>query len=561
MTWRFLATVAALAVAARPGSPQAGAETQPDSADVVSQARAAQEAFERRRRHLLPTTFSSSSRCDERIGRFCYWYDARDTTLPAEPEAVRVERARLLDELAHLHAAVPNDDWILGQRVRYLVEHGEASAAARLARSCVPSRWWCLALEGHALHAEQAFADADRAFSAALAAMPAELRCDWTDWADLLEGDLYGRFRRAGCDDRAALADSILWLGAPLLSRPGNDLRTELLSRRVIDWLLRTSRSPQALPWGHDVTELVARYGWPVRWSNAERFYPSTLEPASVIGHEPTPAFAFLPRAADDDPAWRFELDAERPRARYAPRYARRFESIQGYQVARFPRGDSTVLILTADLRDDTAFHRPFDLAGVASAGPGEDDQVTRAPAAGGEGVVTVRAPARPLLVGIEAEAAGGQFARARLLVQPLRAEAGFTLSDLLLFRADDSLPSALLEAARRALPAPRWSRRAPVGVYWELAGPGADTVAVAVALVPERRGLLGRIGQSLSLVKRRAPLTLGWTVGAGPDGATSRVFELDLAELGPGDYTLMLTITTPDGMERTSQRRVSLLR
>ena len=93
------------------GPTQAGSAA-PDSARVLAQARAAQRAFEARRRHLLPIGSSGGGRCDERIGRFCYWYDEGDTSLPAEPPSVHEARARFLIELETFHRQLPNDDWV-----------------------------------------------------------------------------------------------------------------------------------------------------------------------------------------------------------------------------------------------------------------------------------------------------------------------------------------------------------------------------------------------------------------------------------------------------------------
>jgi hypothetical protein len=60
--------------------------------------------------------------------------------------------------------------------------------------------------------------------------------------------------------------------------------------------------------------------------------------------------------------------------------------------------------------------------------------------------------------------------------------------------------------------------------------------------------------------VKGRAPLTIeGQLETGGP--TIGRVFELDLAELRAGAYTLVLTVATPDGVERTSRTEIELLR
>jgi len=107
-------------------------------------------------------------------------------------------------------------------------------------------------------------------------------------------------------------------------------------------------------------------------------------------------------------------------------------------------------------------------------------------------------------------------------------------------------------------MPTARLSRSRPVGVYWEVGGPESDSLEVSVALRPERRGLFGRIGQSLSLVKRRAPLTLQWTAER-TGQVLGRSFELDLAELDTGWYTLLLTVTGRHGTERSTQLRIEL--
>jgi hypothetical protein len=562
---RFLAVIpiACLAVApplAPPLSAQVGADPT-DSLRVLGQARAAQRAFEIRRRDLLPPTAIGSGRCDERIGRFCYWYDEGDTTLPAEPIAIREARARFLAQLESFHRRVPGDDWLLGQRVRYLVEHGDTATASELTARCEAGRWWCEALAGFARHSARRFAEAEAAFDRALAAMPEAVRCEWTDWTKVLDDELHGRFRELACGERPAFADSVFWLAAPRLTRPGNDLRTELLSRRVIDWLLRASRSPQAMPWGKDVSELLMRYGWPVRWSVSDRSRPG-LEPASVVGHDPSPAFTFFPIPAESTGSWRFDLKRDRPQSRYAPAYTRFFNPLLRYQIARFPRGDSTVFVAAASVRDDTAFaDRAGTLSLALSAGPLDSARTASTPLAGHAAVLVLAGPRVPMLAGLEAETADGRMARARFVLDSLPADSSLVLSDLLLFEPHQLLPASLAEAAGRALSAPRWRRSQPIGVYWEMAGAGIDSIEVAVAVFPERRGILGRIGQSLSLVKRRVPLTLQWIMPERGDAVAGRAFELDLSKLAPGSYTLVLTVTTGAGTERTTRRGIELLK
>src|SRR5512143_3105602 len=99
--------------------------TQSDSAALLSHARRAQADFERTRLFLLPPGFAhSGERCDARIGRFCYWSDGADSHVPPEPAQIGVARRRLLEVLASTAQVLTGDAWVVGQRVRYLLEAG-----------------------------------------------------------------------------------------------------------------------------------------------------------------------------------------------------------------------------------------------------------------------------------------------------------------------------------------------------------------------------------------------------------------------------------------------------
>ena len=171
-------------------------------------------------------------------------------------------------------------------------------------------------------------------------------------------------------------------------------------------------------------------------------------------------------------------------------------------------------------------------------------------------GALVLRMVGVPRLVSLEANPSGGrQFLRARVSYPPPVRGDSLTLSDPLLFVPSEDLPETLERAASQALPTARVSRRRPVGVYWEVSGPGADSVEVAVAVIPIRRGVFGRIAQGLSLVKRRAPLTLQWRAAGRPDKTVSRAFELDLQKLQTGQYFLRLDATSRGGTAITARR------
>ena len=148
---------------------------QQDLQGIVRHARHAQAEFEQTRRWNLPHEYASG-RCDERIGRFCYWHgDGSDEHPPPEPRPIGLARSRLVGVLDSAARLLPADGWIVGQLVRYLVEDGRAQDALAAARACRAASWWCAALAGFALHAAPDFAAADSAYRVALDSMPADV--------------------------------------------------------------------------------------------------------------------------------------------------------------------------------------------------------------------------------------------------------------------------------------------------------------------------------------------------------------------------------------------------
>ncbi|MBL8959827.1 MAG: hypothetical protein JNJ98_08240, partial [Gemmatimonadetes bacterium] len=95
-----------------------------DSLAVRRSAARAQVEFEGQRRQRLPVGWGVGGRCDVRVGRFCYWHDESLPRGPQEPATIPPLRAQLLTKLEDAAARLPGDPWIVGQRVRYLVESG-----------------------------------------------------------------------------------------------------------------------------------------------------------------------------------------------------------------------------------------------------------------------------------------------------------------------------------------------------------------------------------------------------------------------------------------------------
>lgn len=525
-----------------------------DSQRVLRDARGAQAAFERTRRANLPVTSGATSgRCDVRVGRFCYWWDDGEWEGPPEPAKTKAARARLLERLGAAAARLPGDGWIAGQRVRYLVEDARPADAVEAARACRASESWCAALAGYAFHAAADFAAADSAFDVALAAMPEPERCRWTNIELLLEGKPRDRYEKLGCAERAAFEARFWALSRPLYLLPANDLRTEHLARKTMAELIRSSRSAHSLPWDDDVRELMVRYGWETRWS---REPPSMSSPGDVhvIGHEPTPAFDFVPApdalvAPDSAESDDWSLHDPRAQTRYAPSYARSVGALE-HQVALFRRGDSAVVVAAFDLGRDTLFAHDSIGAAVAvvpTSAPDSAAVIRRANARRRDVLIT---PARwePLLISIEArDSAARRVARARLVGRPRAGEgARVSVSDLLLFDDPANLPASLEDAARRARGSMRVTPDSPVGVYWEMYGvdPGGESLAYTLTVTREDTPWYRRAAEKLKVVDRRAPVRLEWIEPSARPGATrSRALALDLSTLPEGKYRVELSL------------------
>src|SRR5262249_14678967 len=197
----------------------------------------------------------------------------------------------------------------------------------------------------------------------------------------------------------------------------------------------------------------------------------NSTEP-NVIGHEPTPAFDFVPAAeaienpdAADVADW--ALHDPFAQSRYAPRYARSMTQLN-HQVAFFRRGDSAMVVAAFDARNDTSFAADSIAAALAIAATTSPDSVrlVREPMTSRHGVLSSLAPWAPLMVSVEArDSAARRVARARTVARPPDATGRVTISDILLFEDPKNLPQSLDDAAPRALGSLNLTRATPVGV------------------------------------------------------------------------------------------------
>ena len=541
----------------------------PDSGAVLKSARRAQATFEATRRASLPESPGGwRDFCGQRIGRICYWYEdgGDNDSAPPEPKRIREARARLLTVLEDAGAALPGDEWILGQRVRYLLEDSQPGPAARVAEQCHAAAWWCEALAGLVRHVTGDFAAADSTFAAALADMPPDDRCRWGDLSPLLEGEVAEHYRRLDCDGRAAFEARWWWLAQPLYSLAGNDRRTEHFARVVMARIQEGRRTPFGY-WADDFRDVLLRYGWPTWWTRDPPTSPLIGSEPRITGHDPSPAFHFTPGArALDDPTGakpdEWSLDTPQARERYAPPYAATFTYLE-HQEAVFRRGDSCLVVAAPDLSGDTLFARRAVRVALALAADehaivtARDSGLAAAPRA-----VVAAAPCQPFVMSLEAVAPRERHvARARYgVTPPRRTFLHPAISDLLLFHPPDSLPATLDAVLPYAYGSTRVPADRTLGVFWEVYGvdPAGGPIAVSLTLARQGRGFLRRM---LGLAARRHDVRLEWQDVTRDSSVAPRALAVDLAGLAPGRYLIALDVTPPGGRTLTARREIQIER
>jgi hypothetical protein len=515
-----------------------------DTTDLRRAAREAQAGFERTRRGQLPISAGGrAQRCDERIGQFCYWYDARESVPPPEGPGTTAGREALLVELGAASQALPADPWLLGQRVRYLIEAGRAREAQRTAGACAEGSSWCAMLLGWAFHAGGDILEADSAFTRALAGMSLPARCEWIDLRLVLPSRQAGRWRSLPCAVRVEQAERWLELGRGLLAMPGNSVRTEMLARLVIVRVVDGTVTPYGMRFDGAHREMVLRYGWPVGWSRVPGRWAT--EEASIIGHDPSPAWGLLPDQLDP-PAW--QPNEDRPRSRFQPPGVGALRELEDVQVVRLPRGDGTLVIAAWQVTPTHPLNTPGATGVLSVQAAGSAPEVIARMEEGRSGVVAGEAPGGIELAGVEVlHPDGATWARHRTFWPDPLAASGPVLSDLLLFAPDSADGENLSDLLPRILRGTSVGRGARVGVYWEWRGlpAAADSVRTRLQVTRERGG---------------APV-LGWLWPAGSAGRASgtATMVLDLARLGAGRYHLDLLMTA--GGQEIRSRRALLVR
>ena len=300
----------ALAATAMPAAGQGMPDIAiPDTSDaevVREAARRAQAALENFRESRIPPELPGRARgCDENVGRMCFRFEDEETPLQPQPPELMLARRSLIRALSDAHEIIPEDPWVLGQYVAYLVEDKLFGAAERATTECqVPERWWCDALLGYTAHWAGNTERATAAFDQALAAMPASERSFWRSPLYAVEADAMPVFDVEGAEARERMVDRLWHLSDPLYLVEGNDRLTEHYTRKVAVRIREDAANPYGLEWESDLEQLTTRYGTEVGWERGMgRLSGAASDSRHIIGRQHPKSRQYIPPAS----SWRIQ--------------------------------------------------------------------------------------------------------------------------------------------------------------------------------------------------------------------------------------------------------------
>ena len=538
-----------------------------DSARIVRHARSEQTAFESFRRTRLPVGYRSSDPCEIRVGRYCYWRgDEQDDKPPPPEERSIIERRNaLIRVLDSASQTLRGDAWIAGQTVRYLVEVDSIDAALEAARGCKAAASWCHALAGYAAHSGSRFTLADSEYNVALAAMDSSERCAWLDIRDLLTDELSERYDKADCSGREAIARRALRIGAPLYSVSSTDLFTEHLSRVTRARIAERSAAADGETWADDVRELMVRYGWP-RWYSRTQPDFGSQRPPSIIGHDLGMPYNFIPSLSTlEHPGTttqsNWQLDDPRASTGYAPSYLKTIHDVPN-QIARFRRGDSTLILAAWDARKDTTLiGRPLEASLVIWANDSVRATVRQSNARTVGSLLTTSIVDSGL-VSLELLApAEKRAARVRIGLSP-RDTAALAVSDLLLYSPTSATVNTLAAIQDNAFASNVVPPSRELGAYWETYGVMGLTEPAHFTLTiePTEVSWLRRVAETLRFADPTRALRIQWQeVPQTINGIAGRGVRVDVSQLRSGKYKLQLAVETTGGKTSSTTKEIEV--
>lgn len=221
--------------------------------------------------------------------------EAIDLAIPPKGrDALRKAREELIRKLEQAGAQYPADDWIAGQRVRFVADQRTPARTLQAAQACGATPVLCARLRAYAEEQAGHFALAEAEFRSVdpmsqplggeemAAAIPppangpvngpvngaASPSCIDPETLLLFRESERRTITRGTCAEQRTLIDRMWWLADPLWSVNGNERYVAHQSRKLSASLRAIDDRDERYVWalrggGAAMRELVVRYGWP----------------------------------------------------------------------------------------------------------------------------------------------------------------------------------------------------------------------------------------------------------------------------------------------------------
>lgn len=475
----------------------------------------------------------------------------------------------LLAGLTEAAIEYPSSEFILGQAVYALTKFNRSTEALVLANRCEGNPWFCDAIRGYVIHAQGGFAEAEPFLRRAMAAAPIPEMCAYGDatwllgeWSQKMAGledlpDAWEKTRDMPCLDKLEASDTLFWWADPLFAVEGNDRWVEHIARALG---LRFYRELGDVLWGIPVPQRYVNHDWAHRirrgvWDSYQN--PQGVAYSSWTSEEKA-RYHFVPDVELDDlsrPRWKLEADLFDEG--FTPRYGPLFGI--PVQVARF-RAEGALLVAVAGDLASTPLSNTQDIDAhfILSDGPESVPLHLTGRAFRSTSIFLGEAPAREYVMSMEVLGSAG-IGWHREVVSPLLTS-GPELSDLLLFRPSAELhPDSLLQAAGLMLGSNTVQKSEGMGVYWETYGiPPETMLELELGLRRDSGGITSRLSWMIPGGSQEGYGPVRWMEEARAETHSGTV-SLDILNLEPGEYELVLKVRWPGQPELVRSRRVQV--
>jgi len=507
--------------------------------------------------------------CDGGTGALCHGGDPDQGSCPAGVTCHPTTEF-LLKGLTEAAVEYPSSEFILGQAVYALTKFNQSTEALLLANQCQGRPWFCDAVQGYVIHAQGGFAEAEPFFRRAMAGAPIREMCAYGDatwllgeWSQKMAGlndlpDAREKTRDIPCLDKLEASDTLFWWADPLYAVEGNDRWVEHIARALG---LRFYREMGDVLRGIPVSQRVVDHDWAHRirrgvWDSYQS--PQGLGFSSWTSEEKA-RYHFVPEVQLGElsrPRW--ELEADLFDEGFTPRYGPLFGI--PVQVARFRAGEALLVAAAGDLAGTSLASTPnIDAHFILTDGPESVPLHLTGRAFRSTSIFLGQAPAREYVMSLEVLGPEG-IGWHREAVSPLLTQ-GPELSDLLLFRPSAEVqPDSLLQAVALMLGSNTVGRSAGMGVYWETYGiPPETTLELELALRRGAGGIASRLSWMIPGGSQEGYGPVRWMEEAQADTHSGTV-SLDIQNLEPGEYEVVLTVRWPGQQEMVRSRSVRVV-